>query len=76
MHFLFLFSHFCSIDPNMFRPDDGRVTAETYLGWIEQKYEKEVHSLVKKTENFSENFTFKYSRTSIIRNKGGGPDFG
>ena len=20
-------------------PDDGRVTAETYVGWIEQKYE-------------------------------------
>jgi hypothetical protein len=30
-------------------PDDGRVTAETYVGWIEQKYEnKKVHSLVKK----------------------------
>jgi hypothetical protein len=30
-------------------PDDGRVAAETYVGWIEQKYEnKKVHSLVKK----------------------------
>jgi hypothetical protein len=32
-------------------PDDGRVTAETYVGWIEQKYENQnqkVHSLVKK----------------------------
>jgi hypothetical protein len=30
-------------------PDDGRVTAETYVGWIEQKYEnKKGHSLVKK----------------------------
>jgi hypothetical protein len=33
-------------------PDDGQFTAETYVGWIEQKYEnKKVHSLVKKTEN-------------------------
>jgi hypothetical protein len=32
-------------------PDDGRVTAETYVEWIEQKYEnknKKVHSLVYK----------------------------
>jgi hypothetical protein len=29
--------------------DDGRVTAETYVGWIEQKYEnKKAHSLVQK----------------------------
>jgi hypothetical protein len=35
-------------------PDDGQVTAETYVGWIEQKYEnknKKVHSLIKKTGN-------------------------
>ena len=30
-------------------PDDGRVMAETYVGWIKQKYEnRKVHSLVQK----------------------------
>jgi hypothetical protein len=30
-------------------PDNGRVAAETYVGWIEQKYEnKKAHLLVKK----------------------------
>jgi hypothetical protein len=36
------------VNLSMYR-DDGRVTVETYAGWIEQKYEnKKVHSLVKK----------------------------
>jgi hypothetical protein len=38
------------VNLSMYR-DDGRVTAETYVGSIEQKYEnknKKVHSLVKK----------------------------
>jgi hypothetical protein len=34
-------------------PDDGRVTAETYVGWIEQKYEnKKSISWLKQLNNF------------------------
>jgi hypothetical protein len=40
------------VNLSMYR-DDDRVTAETYVGWIEQKYEnKKVHSLVQETENY------------------------
>jgi hypothetical protein len=33
-------------------PDDGRVTAETYVGWIEQKYKnKKIAFVGSKAEN-------------------------
>jgi hypothetical protein len=41
-------------------PDDGRVTTETYVGWVEQKYEnKKVYSLVKKLKINVTNMLFE-----------------
>jgi hypothetical protein len=38
------------VNLSMYR-DDGRVTAETYVGWIEQKYENKGAFVGYKTEN-------------------------